>query len=589
MKNLNIYILLVALLGFVACEDDYEAPYPVNDVTWYTSMPNVTEYRIFQEDMMAFIDASQNPISHEWIIEEGSYFLTSDVKQGDSLHLFIDEAQGLTSDASGINVYFSESGRKSVRLRNTFTEKVTYDGARKLEAKQEGDVWVIDTTFTVDVYGPILPAYKVCRVVVNPDGSISDGEVLLTIGADDEPNIEESDTWPSVEVEVGERLRFVDLTVDEHPEFIQPDTRTWTIRNGSDPAVTTDSAANVYFSTYQYETVGLGNIISKRSASEGRYVQAQKIIPLKLKVVQSSQPFSYADGAVWTGQTELALNVTGEVASLGTNPEAGFTVHVVNTSKGVDKDIAVTAVSVDASNATRMNLTLAEAIYGDDQITVSFDATGTDIVSVDERPFVSFTDASVEIPVGGDNELTDNGAHSGYETGGAGLNKAFCPQYWVGGQDAVNPEWARVENMQFEGEASMKYNGTLTPVRPNLGWMQMQQSVDLAPGAYEVSHKIYIEPESTIKTIRSYVSPKTGSWPTEVSFVWDLSNVQQGEWVTIKSIASFPNQIGGSSAEQYRYQFTVSAADNPGVVATDVQTFYLDDMSIVKIDAGIRP
>ncbi|WP_282037883.1 hypothetical protein [Saccharicrinis aurantiacus] len=591
MKKLNIYILLFSLITMFSCKDEYEQPFPVSDVKWYTSMPGALEYFAQEGEIIGFMDASVGELSHEWRIQEGANFLLKEADQGDSLELFLDTEKGLVSDDKGVRVYFGKSGRTTVSLYNEFPDSVAFNGARPIYSKMnaEGN-WVIDTSFVVDVYAPVQPAFKVCRVIEGTDGSVSAGEVLVEVSREDTVNVENSDTWKSVDVQVGERLMFIDLTKEENPEFKQPDSRTWTIRNNTEPDVKTDSVALVYFNVYGYKTTGLGSLKVERNITGAPKGSGQKPIPLKLQVVQSEKDFTYADGAVWTGQKTLAFNVTGEVASLGGAPENGFTVTVENSKLGTSPVvIPVTGVSVDPSNATRISLELGAEIYGDDMIKVSFDAAGTNILSKDERQLISFTPQVVSIPAGSDNELTDDGKYSGYEDGNGNPQTGFVNQYWVGAQDPANAEWSRVETKQFEGEASMMYNGTLTPLRPNLGWMQMQQSVDLAPGAYEVSHKIYIEPGSTIQKIRSYVSPKTGGWPTEVAFEWDLSEVKQGEWVTIKSIANFPNQIGGSSTEQYRYQFSIYASDNPGVPTTDMQTFYLDAMGIAAVDAGIRP
>ena len=590
MKNIYIYVLLLGLLGFMSCEDDYEAPYPVTDVTWYTSMPNVTEYVLLQEEMMGFIDASQGALTHEWVIEEGSYFLTKDVKQGDSLKNFIDHQRGLKSEEKGVNIYFAKPGRKSVRLTNTYPEKVYYDGARPLEAKQVNGVWVIDTTFMVDVYGPIEPAYQVSRVVVNEDGSLSAGELILNVGSEDIPNSANSDSWKSVSVEVGEQLMFIDLTKDNNPEFIQPNTRTWTIKNNQEPSSYKDSVTVVYFNVYGFQAVGLGNILSERTTVGAPNARAQKIIPLKLKVVQSSQPFTYADGAVWTSPKSLAFNVTGEVKSLGIDVQSAFTVHVQNAAKGINKDLEVTAVAFSQSNATRIELTLSEAIYGDDVITVSFKETGTSIQSVDERPFKSFSAQTVEMPVGGEDILGDWKAWSGFEEK-AGLNAGGALRYFVGAQDANNPEWMRDVSMYFSGEASMKYNGNINASTKLFG-IGFADKGEIPAGAYRISHKIYIVKGSDIKVLRTDIANNNGgSFPSTPSILWDLENVKRGEWVTISQIVDVSVNVdawqGPGKPAASRYSYYVEGALNPGVKGN--QTFYLDDMEMVKVDAGIRP
>ncbi len=585
MNKKYIYVLFFALIGLIACEDNYEAPFPVNDVSWYTSMPNTTEYMLLQNSMMGFIDASQGALTHEWEISEGCYFLTSDVKQGESLEDFIDYEKGLVSNDIGINVFFPEAGRKSVRLKNTYTEKVTYDGVRPLEAVENNGVWVIDTVFTIDVYGPIQPAFKICRVIEKEDGTLTAGEVLLNIAAEDTVNIEDADSWKTVDVEVGERLMFIDLTKDKNEEFLQPNRRTWTIKNNTEASIYKDSITVVYFNVYGFKAKGLGNLVSERDLVGAPKGQGRKLIPLSVNVVQSSQPFTYADGAMWTGLQSIAFNVTGEISSLGDNPQDAFSVHIVNDEKGLDKDISVVNVSFNSSNATRIELDLSEPIYADDVITVNFNDAEASIISVDERNLTSFSNINVDIPVGGEDLLADWKNWSGFE-GKAGVNAGGALRYWVGNQGS-NIEWMRDESKYFSGEASMKYHGDIEAKFPLSGMGFADKSI-IPAGAYYISHKIFIEKGSDIKVLRTDIANQGNNWASTPEILWNLENVKRGEWVTISQIVNIPIDVDSQSAGGVsRYSYYVRAALNPGV--TGIQTFYLDDMEISRVEAGIRP
>ncbi len=583
MKKFNIYILVLVLVTLFACEDEYKQPFPVSDVTWYTSMPTLTEYTVSEGEMMGFIDASQNPLSHQWIIENGSYFLKKGFKQGDSLEYWIDENRGLVTTDPAINVLFMESGRKSVRLKNTFSDSVAYNGVRPRYAYKENGIWVIDTTFTVDVYGPTKPAYRICRVIENPDGTLVPGTVELEIAADEEID-SISDNWKAIDVEVGERLMFIDLTDEIDIDLVKPNSRIWTIRNHSEPMTSNDSVAIAYFNVYGYKTTGLGNVLTERNVTGIPAGRAQKAIPLRLEVVSSSQPFTYADGAVWTSETSIAFNVSGEVKSLGDAPESGFNVQVKNARTGYNQTIGVNEVTVDPINLTRINLSLAASIYGDDEITVSFDATGTSIESVDERSFQSFDAKLVGIPSGGEDVLASKKDWAGFEGTGAGLNAAYCPGYWVGAQDANAPEWSRTIVIANEGDASMMYNGDIN-AKWRLFGMNFGDNVDIEAGAFEVSHKIYIEEGSDIKVLRTDIARKSTSWAVDVNILWDIESVKRGEWVTIKKIVNFP--VDYNSLDKTRYSYYVEAVNNTGV--SGQQTFYLDDFELRKVDAGTRP
>jgi len=295
--------------------------------------------------------------------------------------------------------------------------------------------------------------------------------------------------------------------------------------------------------------------------------------------VRDVVPLKYADNsAVWTGRQSLAFNVSGEVGSLGDNPETGFIVHVMNAGKFIDKDIEVTGVSFSPENATRIELTLAKAIYGDDIITLAFNEEGSGIVSVDEQPLKSFDAQRVTIPVTGENLLADKSAWAGFEATG-GANAAGVAGYWVG---KALP-WQRTTDMAASGDASMKYTGGFD-VNPLWG-MNFGANVDIEAGAYEVSHKIYIEPGSDLKVLRTDIARQSTGWGRDVQAFFDVENVKRGEWVTIKQIMSFP--VAYNSSDKTRYSYYVEADINPGVSGD--QTFYLDDMGLKKVEAGARP
>lgn len=311
------------------------------------------------------------------------------------------------------------------------------------------------------------------------------------------------------------------------------------------------------------------------AADEITYQPTSKTVKINVRDVV---PLKYtANSAVWTGQQSLAFNVSGEVGSLGDNPETGFTVHVTNDAKSVDRDFEVTGVSLNPNDATKIELTLAADIYGDDVITVAFNQEGSSIVSADEQPLLSFDAQRVTIPVTGEDLLAGND-WAGFE-GTAGANAAGAFGYWVG---AAEP-WQRTTDIFASGVASMKYTGGFD-VNPLYG-MNFGDNVDIEAGAYEVSHKIYIEEGSDLKMIRTAIARKSNGWVDDVSATWDVSNIKRGEWVTIKQIMSFP--LAYNSSDKTRYTYYIQANLNEGV--TGDQTFYLDDMGLKKVDAGARP
>ena len=68
---------------------------------------------------------------------------------------------------------------------------------------------------------------------------------------------------------------------------------------------------------------------------------------------------------------KIGFNVSGEVADFF-GEEDNFTVHVKNEVAGFEGDIAVSGAKISASDATMIQLTLAEEIYNTDSVWVSY-------------------------------------------------------------------------------------------------------------------------------------------------------------------------------------------------------------------------
>ena len=159
-KNNKLIILALALIGFfTACQDEYEAPNEFSDVAWYTSMFRQTQFQIGINDFISFSDLSQNAVSHSWTIADGAYYLKGPISRTDTiLENFIIKDAGFETTDLTVHVLFTKSGLHPVRLYNTFKAPVTFYGSDTIHAKQVGDMWVIDTTFMVDVFDTIVPA-----------------------------------------------------------------------------------------------------------------------------------------------------------------------------------------------------------------------------------------------------------------------------------------------------------------------------------------------------------------------------------------------------------------------------------------------
>ncbi|NLR93495.1 hypothetical protein [Flammeovirga agarivorans] len=235
MRKLNyIYISILALLA-LGCNKDNEEEIPAfSDVSWYTEAGGWAHVNLAREvgQSLSFMDLSQGVYSHEWVLDSGNYYIEGDFVKGDDLTNFIIPDMGLSSDAYNINVLFMEEGLQGVRLHNKFYHPVQYIGYNGSQEyadtltsfMDEEGMWVIDTTFYVDVYG-----------VIEPEISIEmEGEVLAYIYADSMvylengeqkvvTDMENKEAWPTFNIEMGSELTYKDNTTKG-----RTDTRTWT-------------------------------------------------------------------------------------------------------------------------------------------------------------------------------------------------------------------------------------------------------------------------------------------------------------------------------------------------------------------------
>lgn len=477
MKLKNIFLLTVALIAvFTACQDDdYEMPNDLSAVAWYTSNFRSAEFQVNVNDFISFSDLSQNALSHNWTIPEGSYFLQGPISQNDSiLDGFIIPNAGQETTDETIHVLFTKGGLQPVRLYNTFKEKVTFYGNDTIDAKQEGDVWVIDTTFMVDVFDTIVP-----EILIRQAG------VQVPLGPD------------TIYVEAGGTLEFVDIT-----SIGRPNTRFWNVAG----TTSTDSVATILFKKLG---VFSARFTSSRTGENIPTDQEQILIPNPIKVIPSSKPWELFGAIKAIDSENIRVVVSGEAAPF-TGKEGDFTVHVAN--NGFNQDITVQSATVNMQDATIIELKLSERIYVNDTVTVSY--VGNTITSVDERKLNAFTDESIVMY---DANLFDSGIY-GFETG---------HENW----ESTGMGLVEITNEKsFSGDYSLKLTSALGDV-----WTQAEATGDaaktnLVPGtSYVLSWKMWRDPSSDHNVLGPWLAWDTGS----LQFWTGLNALPKGEWVTI--------------------------------------------------------
>ncbi|MBJ7881529.1 hypothetical protein [Gelidibacter salicanalis] len=565
MKNIRIITSILCLTILWTCSNDeyqdYDAPDELSDILWLigTNKNSQDQYSINAATHLSFLDLSQGAVSHEWIIEEGNNFLKEGFNSTDSLTAFIIPNAGLSTTKPKAHILFNNSGLNKVRLLNKFDKPVKYVSSQGiLEAVQEGNLWVIDTTFTFDVYAQIKPAFKVYQ----------DGVEILNITEADMPSVSDSDSWPTIEVEAGTALRFEDLTT-----VGRPNGRSWRFPEGT-PNQIGGVTANVSF--FQLGTF-TGEMRSFR-VSPLPTSTVTKLIPLKVKVIPSSQPFVFSGQIKESENEKILFQLNGEVVPFS-GEEANFTVNVFNEQSGFNQVIPVQTASVSTDNATFIELTLSQPIYNSDTITVTYDASTNGITSTDTRVLQSFGPERVQMYFG--NNILPGNSWASFEPSGGGINNAFASnQFFIpGGQGNGQFDdliWERVTTKSFDGVASMRYKlpaGEKLPLINLFGFGLADGPGGVPAGTYRVSYRVYKENSNLQKFRMEFGNPTT-----DIK-IFDISAIPNNQWVEVSETITFNEDL---TADNYRTALRIVDEDNPGI--TGPQLLYFDDLALIKLE-----
>ncbi|NIJ45342.1 hypothetical protein FHR24_001810 [Wenyingzhuangia heitensis] len=545
MKKINKIIpIIITVLLFVGCNnEEVEALSDLSDATWTISegRSNATEdsdidYSKNVYEFISFIDLSQNALSHEWHIAEENKYLKTGFKSKDSLPLFVDNSLGTVSKNKAAHVMFLKSGINDVTIINTFKDSVNFRGSNVISSVRKGDVYEITRTWKVDVYDIIKPEVKI---------SDKNGTVIFNSTVDNVPVKKED--WVTVNVEAGDFLTYEDLST-----VGRPNANGWKVSASSEKTAKGKLTNNFTFFKLG-EGYDAGVLTAAREGDDIPNAKTDYTIPVKINVVQSSQPFVLADSGIKRiSNNVIELGVTGEVKALK-EQEGDFTVHVTN--GGFDQDINVVKAEVSSLDKTKIHLTLESRLYNTDIATVSY--VGKTISSLDERELVEITTEPVKF-VGG-NILGED--HFGFETGGK--------EWFIQHPD----QWSYSTSFANSGTNSLKFE-TVTSLMGGNAKVQGTGATNLnIPAAtYTYSLKIYIDPNTDLSKL---ITNFSGPWKPHT---WDLSAVAKGEWATLSAEIELGDY---DPAAKGKLIFQVNKAD----ISSDNAKFFVDDLSLVEIES----
>ncbi len=573
-KYSNKFLFLILSLLMFACGEELLVEGKTDFTSGYLFSPDINIKHqsinsISINDFVALGDLSVGVKSSEWTISSGN-FLKSTIRPTDSLNAsaFIDGAKGKVTNDKIISVLFDELKMQTITYKGVY-EKATLielDGtATNLETvENENGEFVFENEYKFDVYGNPVPAYKIFK---------GTEEVF-----DRSTNEEEK---PQITLEAGESLTFVDLNT---PESIgRPDSRKWSFTSGN---VKSSNAQSVEINFNALGLHKLGRIEIKRSLPEVVSLTVIDTIPLLVNVIKSSKPLINSGRPKVDIDGVISFQVLGEVLSVE-GQENKFTVNVENTAKGFNKNIAVESVSINAKNASIVELRLSEEIYDTDDITISYvddnleDNDG--IVSVDGRTLQNITPITFRLPISS-YEGTTNKEYTGYELvyeRGGGGNEFKLGGFKNGTYFAQNNDnfaegnlyFFRDNAQVFEGENSLKFETPETGIPT--GTLRIQGTAfgtksPITKGHYIPAIWIYIDPATIMSTIEFNL------FKISQKFIFDISMVEKGKWVHISLPAvDVPDYTEG------RLDINIRATGQDSKI---VQKLWLDNFDLLKIN-----
>ena len=558
MKKILSLLLILPSLFSCKNQDDITANYA--NFSWYTSQSyEDADYKINIDDFITFLDLSENSITNQFIIPTSAKFIEGNFVHGTGDYSqYIIPNQTNTTSKKLVNVIFTESGMQQVVIKDTFAEKVD-------ESKEVNGKWLVNKTFTVDVFNKTNPSFTISKYD-NSDPKNPTFTDIISITEDDNPKIEDKNSWTTTTIEAGESLAFLDQSTQGRPT-----SRSWSTTGGNPETSSQDSSIVAYNKPGEYTAT----ITSSRSGNNIPSYSSEKLIPLLIKVIPSTKPFVINGGVSLTNDT-ISFHVSGNVETL-INQESKFLIHVTNELANYEGNIDISSVTASANDATKVNITLGAPIYNTDVLTLSF--TDGEVISIDGRKLTNFDNEPIK--QNSEKSILDEDLAS-FETKKSSLVSAFCRGYFAGKGKANGtkdqPTFSRTTDTANDGIASMKYtfNGIKTT---NLDFQDFAKPNGISAGTYLVSYMVYLETGNTMQQFNTKIILDDAD-ETEVStLAWSLAeaDVARGKWVKITQIITTEYISSGTM-----FRINIAEEDNPDTVGQ--QTIYFDNLEWIELN-----
>ncbi len=585
----------------VGCKKDYVAADLTSDAAWFTSETNKhpDAYRMNLGSAVSFMDASQGCKSHQWILEDGSSFMVDDFDIKDKDYKGqIDPAKSSVSTNRIESVYFGKTGETKVTLRNTFYEWVTaHDNDDPVEAILQGDEWVLTREFKVNVYDVLRPAFHIYDL---------DGNITKTVLPDDNFDINDKSTWVTLEVELGQKIKFKDLKDTKEPtrpEWDVPTGAVWSLPNSMQGSITCnydESTGDVNEPTVEFSF----NKMSPAGGFSGFYMTSKrttpqsstkKLIPLIVKIKAAAGDFTVDTNSIAVSQDGLTISFTSNCyfAAIDPSVKSDFALSVVGVNGKAIDGIKIAEV-VPSGDMTKLNITLLDRVYPGEKLTLSY--TGSAIKSADDRDLETFSVEDYTITGG---SILDSKINSfevidgGYGTiGWATLGGTFIADGWIkqvdrpAGKTATNVKATRISYIE---DAFVDGKGA-----ENISFYLSQAEAQYIPaGKYKINLSYYLEGVPVVENAKNKLKIQVSKVPNKVA----LGDVEVpllatgstllgdgdeaaplNEWKTATFEYTHPDNTWDK-----KLQITILGTDKDGKLAMKGTIVYIDDLELIPV------
>lgn len=579
MRIKNIIYTSLALTGLLisGCSENESlfVPNDFSDIAFInTQVVNKWSTHILEKGIpISFMDLSQNALSHSWTIDDGCCFIKGEFNKADTVfEQFIIPDAGKVSNENIVHVLFQEPGTKTVRLTNTFRDKVVYDGLSEAGQKQQtfpGDpvkesffdeekgVWVFDT----------LMHFKILDYVTADITMSRNNEELLKVSRDEEYLVANSSAWDKLSIEVGEELT---ISADIYGE---PDENFWKLNTGLAEIETKKEIINEdpkiirMTSVFQAAKISEGNLgylsMERKSKEEGvkepdkPASKQSKYIPLKVNIIAPTTPFVVEECKVVDMQAiQLSFKSTLKIAEDKLQEYLGcFT--VISDEYNVEiSDLALN----ETSNALILNL--MNPVYKDEEIKVSYRGfEGNPIVDIYDRTLQNMVYVK---PKYFDPVITDP-VIRGFE-GEIKNDKSLFGWYLQ-----HFPVYSVCSDFAYSGNRSLLYDSNKAVAGTNYGnGVQCQTAtaeseLNGPAGDYIVEGWIYIKDKGTLSKI-NFVFQFPSSSQTLQDAELNLGDKETDKWIKVSAKYRFAEPLVPGKSKLNILFPTINGTPQEGII-----------------------